>query len=54
MILKDDFKTAIAGIHTELGQVPLAGFETYGEIALDAGDLSGFHNTTTVVLAFPK
>lgn len=54
LILKDDFKTAIAGIHQELGHVPLAGFETYGEIALDAGDLSGFHNTTTVVLAFPK
>lgn len=54
LILKDDFKTAIAGIHEELGNVPLAGFETYGEIALDAGDLSGFHNTTTVVLAFPK
>jgi methyl-accepting chemotaxis protein len=54
LILKDEFKTAIAGIHEELGQVPLAGFETYGEIALDAGDLSGFHNTTTVVLAFPK
>ena len=27
---------------------------TAGEIALDAGDLSGFHNTTTVVLAIPK
>lgn len=54
LILKDEFKTAIAGIHAELGRVPLAGFETYGEIALDAGDLSGFHNTTTVVLAFPK
>ena len=33
---------------------PLAGFETYGEIALDAGDMSGFHNTTTVVLALPR
>lgn len=54
LILKDQFQTAIAGIHSELGQVPLAGFETYGEIALDVGDLSGFHNTTTVVLAFPK
>ena len=38
----------------ELGGVPIAGFETYGEIALDAGDLSGFHNTTTVVLAIPR
>ena len=54
LILKDEFKTAIAGIYDELGRVPLAGFETYGEIALDAGDLSGFHNTTTVVLAIPK
>ncbi len=54
LILRDEFKTAIAGIHAELGKVPLAGFETYGEIALDAGDWSGFHNTTTVVLAFPK
>ncbi len=54
LILKDQFQTAIAGIHSELGQVPIAGFETYGEIALDVGDLSGFHNTTTVVLAFPK
>jgi methyl-accepting chemotaxis protein len=34
--------------------VPVAGFETYGEIALDVGDMSGFHNTTTVVLAFPE
>jgi methyl-accepting chemotaxis protein len=38
----------------ELGGVPIAGFETYGEIALDAGDMSGFHNTTSVVLAFPR
>jgi hypothetical protein len=37
----------------EVGGAPLVGLETYGEIALDAGDLSGFHNTTTVVLAFP-
>ena len=54
LILGDDFGVAIRGISDELGGVPLAGFETYGEIALDAGDLSGFHNTTTVVLAFPK
>jgi hypothetical protein len=35
-------------MHAELGNAPLAGFETYGEIALGAGDMSGFHNTTTV------
>lgn len=54
LILKDDFARAVRGISEELGGAPLAGFETYGEIALDVGDMSGFHNTTTVVLAFPK
>ncbi len=53
LILGDRFAEAVEGISSELGGAPLAGFETYGEIALDAGDLSGFHNTTTVVLAFP-
>jgi methyl-accepting chemotaxis protein len=54
LILEGDFNRAVRGISDELGGVRLAGFETYGEIALDAGDLSGFHNTTTVVLAFPE
>lgn len=54
MILKDDFGHAVRGMAEELGGVPLAGFETYGEIALDVGDMSGFHNTTSVVLAFPE
>ena len=52
LILDKGFLRAIQGISSELGSVPVAGFETYGEIALDAGDLSGFHNTTSVVLAF--
>ncbi len=54
LILDAMFDRAVAEISDALGGVPLAGFETYGEIALDAGDLSGFHNTTTVVLAFPE
>jgi methyl-accepting chemotaxis protein len=54
LILGDEFGTAVRGMVDELGGVPLAGFETYGEIALDAGDMSGFHNTTSVVLAFPR
>jgi len=53
LILGNRFSDAVKTISDELGNVPLAGFETYGEIALDAGELSGFHNTTTVVLAFP-
>jgi methyl-accepting chemotaxis protein len=43
---------AVSAMREELGGVPLAGFESYGEIALQAGDLSGFHNTTTVLVAF--
>jgi methyl-accepting chemotaxis protein len=54
LILGDRFETAVKAMSSELGDVPLAGFETYGEIALAAGDMSGFHNTTSVVLAFPR
>jgi methyl-accepting chemotaxis protein len=54
LILAGDFHRAVRGMSEELGGVPLAGFETYGEIALDVGDMSGFHNTTSVVLAFPE
>jgi len=54
LILRDEFGDAVKGMVEELGGVPVAGFETYGEIALDAGDMSGFHNTTSVVLAFPR
>ena len=53
LILDDRFGLAVGQISEALGSVPIAGFETYGEIALSAGDMSGFHNTTTVVLAFP-
>lgn len=54
LILGDRFHAAVNQVSQALGDVPLAGFETYGEIALAAGDMSGFHNTTTVVLAFPE
>ncbi|HVY49260.1 MAG TPA: FIST N-terminal domain-containing protein [Minicystis sp.] len=54
LILGDAFSTAVRGISEELGGARVAGFETYGEIALDVGDMSGFHNTTSVVLAFPE
>lgn len=54
LILDDQFRTAVRGISEELGGVPLAGFETYGEIAMTESDLSGFHNTTTVVLTFSR
>lgn len=53
LILGERFDDAVDGVSKALGGAPVAGFETYGEIALDVGDMSGFHNTTTVVLAFP-
>ncbi len=54
LILGDRYVDALLSVSAELGGAPLAGFETYGEIAMNSGDMSGFHNTTTVVLAFPR
>jgi methyl-accepting chemotaxis protein len=54
LILGERFQEAVAAMSEELDHRPLAGFETYGEIALDTGEMSGFHNTTSVVLAFPE
>jgi hypothetical protein len=54
LILGDQFGAAIRGIGETLGGAPLAGFETYGEVALSSGEMSAFHNTTSVVLAFPR
>lgn len=53
-ILGNEFSTAIDEIKKVLGNIPIVGFETYGEIGLEEGQLSGFHNTTTVVLLFPE
>lgn len=53
LILGDGFTDAVRAISDTL-DAPLAGFETYGEIALDVTDHSGFHNSTTVVLAIPR
>jgi len=54
VILGDDFSKAVDGIKEVLGGMPLIGFETYGEIAMEIGQLSGFHNTTSVVLLIPE
>jgi methyl-accepting chemotaxis protein len=52
LLLLGRLDEAITAMREALGEVPFAGFESYGEIALRAGDFSGFHNTTSVVLAF--
>ncbi len=53
-ILGTRFSAAVTSIQEVLAGVPFAGFESYGEIALSTEALSGFHNTTSVVLCFPK
>jgi hypothetical protein len=52
LILGAHFGDAVRAMSEALGGAPVASFETYGEIALVEGDLSDFHNTTSVVLAF--
>jgi hypothetical protein len=52
IILGDEFGTAVDAMDEELG-IPFSGFETYGEISMQLGQMSGFHNTTTVIMAFP-
>jgi methyl-accepting chemotaxis protein len=54
LILGDDYSPMVKQVSDALGGVRLAGFATYGEIAMNSGDMSGFHNTTTVVLTFPS
>ena len=51
--LGNKFGKAVEGIRRVLGPIPFLGLETYGEIGLESGQLSGFHNTTTVVLLIP-
>jgi methyl-accepting chemotaxis protein len=54
MILKDEFRREIEAVRDVFGDVPIAGFLTYGEIARYQGNLDGWHNATAVVVAIPK
>ena len=49
-LLGDNFRKAPEAITSVLGDIPMIGAETYGEIRMTPGEFSGFHNTTTVVL----
>lgn len=53
MILQERFSEAVEEMKLVLGNIPMIGFETYGEIAMEKGELSGFHNTTTVIVLIP-
>lgn len=54
MIMKSDFPREIDAVREELGDVPVAGFLTYGEIARYSSKLSGWHNASAVVVAIPE
>ena len=53
VILGEEFDTAVDGIRSEL-DCPFVGFETYGEMNMNFGETSGFHNSTTVISLFPE
>ncbi len=54
MILKHGFDREIDAVRSVFGDVPTAGFLTYGEIARYRGRLDGWHNATAVVVAIPR
>ncbi|MBN1955542.1 MAG: FIST C-terminal domain-containing protein [Anaerolineae bacterium] len=53
IILGKQFSNAVAAMKEVIGDVPLLGFETYGEICMDPLQFSGFHNTTSVAVLIP-
>jgi len=55
MLLGKDFPQGVESIKKVLGEnVPLMGFESYGEFCRRSGEISGLHNATTVVMLFPS
>ncbi len=53
LMLGDRFSEAVDRFKNVLPGVPMLGWETYGEIRLEPGQFSGFHNTSSVVLLIP-
>jgi methyl-accepting chemotaxis protein len=53
-LLRDEFIRSIEAYRTVLPDTPIIGWETYGEIRMEPGGYSGFHNTTTVMVLVPK
>ncbi len=53
-LLQDDFIRAIEAYRRIVPGIPVIGWETYGEIRMNPGGYSGFHNTTTVVALVPE
>lgn len=52
--LGKEFGSELDAVRTRLGNVPLAGCNTYGQVASAEGQFTGFHNCTAVVCVFPE
>ena len=52
--LGDVFEEELKSVADELGGVPFAGFNSYGQIVRAEGQFSGFHNCTAVVCVIPE
>ncbi|MEX2570953.1 MAG: FIST N-terminal domain-containing protein [Gemmatimonadota bacterium] len=52
--LGEGFAQELNAVQRELGDLPFAGCNTYGQIAHAAGQFSGFHNCTAVVCVIPR
>lgn len=53
-LLGNDFPRSVERYKNALPGTPMLGWETYGEIRMESGQFSGFHNTTSVVLLIPE
>ena len=51
--LGDDYRKQIEVVSQATNGAAVAGWETYGEIALTPNQASGFHNSTSVVAVIP-
>jgi hypothetical protein len=48
------FEDELNAVSAELGGLPFAGFNSYGQIVRSEGQFSGFHNCTAVVCVLPE
>lgn len=53
LVLGEEFGTAVDAMAEALS-APVAGVQTYGEVAVAPDDMRAYHNTTTSLLVFPE
>jgi hypothetical protein len=52
--LGQEFGSELDALSTEIGGIPFAGFNSYGQVVRSQGQFSGFHNCTAVVCVIPE